>query len=223
MNTIDIENINKELAKREAANYEWKKGGDFTKEFIEEKSTDDLNKMIKDFSNIKKETANEKIKRFVDEAFAEYSDGPEDNMIVLGACNYYDDSRCVVTCDRPLKSINFNGFGHRYNKLAYPIGRDFDLEHYDCHKHKYVKGADDETYAKLSVLTKKIEALLPDIGLTSVEMYWDDNNDALNEMWYGVHAITKDYQIVTFVIRNDGMLCDENGFDSFHNHILYKL
>lgn len=223
MNNIDIENINKELAKREAANYKWKRGGDFKRKFIEEKSTDHLNEMIENFSNIKKETANEKIKRLVDEAFAEYSDDPEDNMIVLGACNYFDDSRCISTCDRPLKSINFNGFGHRYNKLAYPIGRDFDLEHYDCFERKHVKGTDDEKYTRLGVLTKKIEALLPDIGLDSIEKYWDDNNFALNELWYGVHAITKDYQIVAFVIRNDGMLCDEDSFESFHNKILYKL
>lgn len=224
MNDIDIKNIKKELRKRSASEYDFEAGGELSKDEIVNTDTEALNKMIKDFSNIKKETANEKIKKLVDEIFEKYAE-PEsaDNLIILGACNYYDDSRSVVTCDSPLTSIDFDGFGHKYNKLAYPIGRNYDLERYDYAKHKFVEGADDEKYAELSKLTQKIEALLPDIGLTSIEKYWDNNNDALNEMWYGVHAITKDYKIVAFVIRNDGMLCDENSFDSFHNSILYRL
>ncbi len=224
MNTIDIKNIKKEIAKRKANAYVFETGGELSKDEIVNSDTEILNKMIKDFSNLKKETANEKIKKLVDEIFEKYAE-PEsnDNLIILGACNYYDDSRCVATCDNPLRSIDFDGFGHRYNKLAYPIGRYYDLEHYDRFEQKYVEGADDGKYAELSKLTQKIEALLPDIGLTSIERYWDDNSDALNEMWYGVHAITKDYKIVAFVIRNDGMLCDEDSFDSFHNNILYRL
>jgi hypothetical protein len=34
MNKIDIENIKKELAKRKAANYEWKDGGEMNKDDI---------------------------------------------------------------------------------------------------------------------------------------------------------------------------------------------
>lgn len=224
MNTIDIKNIKKEIAKRKAVAYVFETGGELSKDEIVNADTESLNKMIKDFSNIKKETASEKIKKLVDEIFEKYAK-PEsnDNLVILGACNYYDDSRCVVTCENPLRSIDFDGFEHRYNKLAYPIGRDYDLERYDHTQHKFVEGADDEKYAELNKLTQKIEALLPDIGLTSIERYWDNNNDAINEMWYGVHAITKDYKIVAFVIRNDGMLCDEDSFDSFHNSILCKL
>ena len=34
MNDIDIANIKKELAKRKAANYEWKDGGEMTKDDV---------------------------------------------------------------------------------------------------------------------------------------------------------------------------------------------
>lgn len=222
MNDIDIKNIKKELRKRSAAEYDFESGGDLTKGNLATVTTEELKQMVNEHSNNKKAMSGEKIKKIVDNIFKKYADDT-DNMVVLGACNYYDDSRCVATCDNPLKSIDFDGFGHRYNKLAYPIGRYYDLEHYDRFEQKYVEGADDGKYAELSKMTQKIEALLPDIGLTSIERYWNDNNDALNEIWYGVHAITKDYQIVAFVIRNDGMLCDEDSFDSFHNSILYRL
>ena len=56
-----------------------------------------------------------------------------------------------------------------------------------------------------------------------VTKYWDKENEAINECWYGVHGITKDYRIVAFVIRDDGMLCDEESFDTFYNSTLYTI
>lgn len=52
--------------------------------------------------------------------------------------------------------------------------------------------------------------------------YWKDNSDALNEYWYGVIGIMKDYQVVAFVIRDDGMLCDKNGYDTSNNTIVKR-
>jgi len=223
MNNIDIENINKELAKREAANYEWKKGGDFTREFIEEKSTDALNEYLKMFKKESEKNSRDEIKRLVDEAFEKYSTDPEDNMIVLGACYYSDESRYAVDVDNPLENINFDGFGHRYNKLAYPIGRDYDLDRWEYGSGQH-EGKDQEKYDEMNkTIVQKILSMFDDLGLDNVQDYWEDNNEAINECWYGVHAITKDYQIVTFVIRDDGMLCDEESFERGYNNILIKL
>jgi hypothetical protein len=222
MNKFDIENIEKEITKREAANYKFTKGGDLTKDNIEAKSTEELKKLIKDFNNNKKNESSDKIKSIVDEIFEKFGED-EDNMIVLGACKYYEDSRHTSLSDDPLEDIDFDGFGHRYNKLAYPIGRNFDISYHDWGGDTDYKGEDDEKMQELYRLAKKIEQFFKDLGLQNIEEYWDDNNDALNECWYGVHAITKDYKIVTFVIRDDGMLCDEDGFDTFHNHILCNL
>ena len=222
MNDIDIKNIKKELKKRSAAEYDFEAGGDLTKGNLTCATTEELKQLINEYSNNKKIISSEKIKKIVDEIFNKYAEG-NDNMIVLGACNYYDEDRHVSFVEEPLKEIDFDGFGHKYNKLAYPIGRDYNLSWYDYDKGKYVNGADDDKYKELMKNVQNIVSLMPDLGLANIEKYWGNDNDAINEMWYGVHAITKDYQIVAFVIRDDGMLCDQDSFDSFHNHILCKL
>lgn len=213
MNKFDIENIEKEITKREAANYKFTKGGDLTKDNIEAKSTEELKKLIEDFNNNKKSTTSDKIKSIVDEIFEKFGED-EDNMIILGACKYYEYDRCISLSDDPLEDIDFNGFGHNYNKLAYPVGGDFEVSYYDFESRTDHKGKDDKKAEELFNLIRKIDPLLNDLGLQSIEEYWDDNNDSLNDLWYGVHAITKDYKIVTFVIRCDGMLRDEKSFDN---------
>ena len=50
--------------------------------------------------------------------------------------------------------------------------------------------------------------------------YWENDNGALNEYWYGVIGIMKDYKVVAFVIRDDGMLCDEKAYISSNNKII---
>lgn len=224
MNKVDIENIKKELNKRKAAEYKFESGGDLSQSDIINATTENLDKMKEDFFNSEKGDAAEKIKKIVDEIFEKYGN-ENDNIIILGACNYYDDLRCVSISDNPLEDIDFEGFDHKYNKLAYPIGRNYDLHHYDEHKHNYVNGKDDSMCNELLKRTMDIEFLLPKLGLSSIEDYWNNDNDAINECWYGVHAITKNYKIVTFVIREDGMLCDEGDkcFNSFHNKTLYTI
>lgn len=222
MNDIDIKNIKKELRKRSAAEYDFEAGGDLTQGNLTCATTEELKQLINEYSNNKKTISSEKIKKIVDEIFEKYGEW-NDNMIVLGACNYYDEDRHVSFVEEPLKEIDFDGFGHDYNKLAFPIGRNYDLSWYDYDNDKYVNGADDDKYKELMKGVQQIVTLMPDLGLASIEKYWDNDNDAINEMWYGVHAITKDYQIVAFVIRDDGMLCDEGSFESFHNSILCKL
>lgn len=222
MNDIDIKNIKKELRKRSAAEYDFEAGGDLTQGNLTCATTEELKQLINEYSNNKKTISSEKIKKIVDEIFEKYGEW-NDNMIVLGACNYYDEDRHVSFVEEPLKEIDFDGFGHDYNKLAFPIGRNYDLSWYDYDNDKYVNGADDDKYEELMKGVQQIVTLMPDLGLASIEKYWDNDNDAINEMWYGVHAITKDYQIVAFVIRDDGMLCDEGSFESFHNSILCKL
>lgn len=219
MNQFDIENIKKELAKREAANYKWNGNGTIPYCELTEKSTEELNKLLKDFDVNKKSSAEQEIKKLVDDIFEKFSDDPDDNMIVLGACNYYDDSRHPVVCDYPLSHIDFDGFEHKYNNLAYPIGRNWDSPCYDNH----YKGKDKEKYESLTNEVEYIIDKLNNLGLKSIYDYWNKENDAINECWYGVHAITKDYHIVAFVIRDDGMLCDEEGFDTFYNHTLYTI
>ena len=49
MNKIDITNIKKELAKREADNYEWADGGEMTKDAVMLCTSKELNDLINDY------------------------------------------------------------------------------------------------------------------------------------------------------------------------------
>lgn len=218
MNKIDIENINKEIEKRKAAKYKWTQGGDLTRAELESATDKKLNEYLEMCKGQTKEINTNEIKKLVDEAFAKFSTDPEDNMIVLGACNYSDDSRHAWEVDNALEYIYFDGHGHEYNKLAYPIGRDFDFSYYGH------EGTEDDKLEEFNTtIVNKIKEYLVEMGMQPVEEYWQENNESINECWFGVHAITKDYKVVVFVIRDDGMLCDEGSFETFCNHILYEL
>ena len=66
-----------------------------------------------------------KIKKMVDEAFEKFGE-EGDNILILSACYYPEDSRHTYEIDEPLDRINFNK-GSDYNKLYFPIGRKWDL------------------------------------------------------------------------------------------------
>ena len=72
MNNIDITNIKQELAKRKADNYEWKDGGEMTKDDVMKCSSKELNDLVKDYENAKKKKIYEKIHKLVDEIFEKY-------------------------------------------------------------------------------------------------------------------------------------------------------
>lgn len=208
MNKIDIKNINKELAKRSAADYTFDEGGELTEDSIRSCPTDELKRLVGEYKKNSKAAAGEQIKAIVDELFAEYAD-EGDNCVILGSCCYDDDSRCVYDVDEPLKSIDFDGFGHKYNEKIYPIGRGWDLSRYDYDKHKDIPGADDDKLEDLNKKVGQINGLLGDLGVKNAHKYYEDDNDSINELWCGTHAVTRDHKIVTFVIRNDGMLCND--------------
>jgi len=222
MNKIDIANIKKELAKRKAANYDWKDGGEMTKDDIMLRTTKDLNQLLEDFTNNANKNAEENTKKLVDEIFAKWSDNEKDNMIVISAAHCPE--RSVYEVDNPLDDIYFGD--DEYNKLYKPIGRDWEGRSYWDRK--------DMTKEQLDECDKKWDPFFEDVhrlrdamynikGVTDAESYWCDDNDALNECWYGVIGIMKDYRIVAFVIRDDGMLCDEDGYETFNNEIIYTI
>ena len=71
MNDIDIANIKKELAKRKAANYEWKDGGEMAKDDVILRTTKELKAFINDYENTKNQIS-EKLHKLVDEIFEKY-------------------------------------------------------------------------------------------------------------------------------------------------------
>ena len=71
MNDIDIKNIKKELAKRKAVNYEWKDGGEMTKDDVILRTTKELKAFINDYENTQNQIS-EKVHKLVDEIFEKY-------------------------------------------------------------------------------------------------------------------------------------------------------
>lgn len=201
MNNIDIENIKKELAKRKAINYEWKDGGEMTKDDIMLRTTKELNELITTFNDESKKIITEQIKKQVDKIFEKW--GKEDDNMILLTCVKRSDYHLwdVDEYDLILDAANWEW--NKYNKLCHPImgHEDTDAESDDYEEFE------DEVYNLYNLLGKsnyKWEA-------TSL---FKTDNDGINEYWRGFSAITKDYKIVSFIMRYDGMLCDEKKYES---------
>lgn len=158
-----------------------------------------------------------KVKKMVDDAFEKFGE-EGDNILILSACYYSDDARDTYEVDEPLDRINFNK-GSDYNNLYFPIGRNWDLGDW---KRDGVDGDKLDTLYK--VYTEPICGALNKCLIDCyAEDYYRDNNSALNDYWHGVIGIMRDYKVVSFVIRNDGLLCDENSITQGYNKIIEQL
>lgn len=201
MKNTDILNIRKVLEYRKIKP-NLKAGGDLDLEWINLRSTEELENLL----TTNNQLVIPEIKALVDQIFQKFSDNPEDNMIALWAAHY--DEHDVYDQGCPMTSISFDGFSHEYNKFYYPIGSAWDV---------------NDVPKEYENLTKQLKEKCELIGIKSAEDYYKDDNDALNEIWNGVIGIMKDYRVVAFVIRNDGMLCEESSMDDYTNEILMQL
>ena len=191
MNNIDITNIKKELAKREADNYEWTDGGEMTKDAVMMCTSKELNDLVKDYENAKKNKIYEKVHKLVDEIFEKYSE-KDDNMIPL-SCAYRPEYRIYgYTSFEVYSSLNLGDIdGHNDNPYIKPIARNWIEE--DARWESYCEDLD------------KLDDEISKIKVPYAEKYWENDGDRLNEYWYGVIAITRDYKIVGFEMRYDGL------------------
>lgn len=158
-----------------------------------------------------------KIKELVDKAFEKFGE-EGDNILILSACNYPEDARDTYEVDEPIEDISFNS-GSDYNNLYFPIGRNWDLGNWE---------GDSEDEDKLDILYEDYTELICE-ALTQcfidccAEDYYRDDNDALNDYWCGVIGIMRDYKVVSFVIRKDGLLCDKDSINQGYNKIIEQL
>lgn len=158
-----------------------------------------------------------KVKKMVDDVFEKFGE-EDDNILILSACYYPDDVRDTYEVDSPLDNINFNRASD-YNNLYFPIGRNWDLGTWER------DGKDED---KLDTLyedyTEPIcEALTQCFIDCCAEDYYRDYNSALNDYWHGVIGIMRDYKVVSFVIRKDGLLCDKESITQGYNKIIEQL
>ena len=199
MNDIDIANIRKELAKRKATNYEWKDGGEMTKDDVILRTTKELKAFINDYENTKNQIS-EKIHKLVDEIFEKYSN-EDDNMIPL-SCAYRPEYRLLGNTGIEVYTSITLSDKDGYNDNAYvkPIARNW----YE----------DDERWDNYTKDLAKLVDITIDAKIPYAEEYWKDYGERLNEYWYGVIAITRDYDIVGFEMRYDGIPQDSENLNN---------
>ena len=198
MNDIDAENIRKIIEWRKNKPF-FKEGGIFTSEELDDVSTEELENWIKS----SEKDQQPKFKEMVDKFFEKYGkDG--DNIILLTCANVPNRETCDAGL--PWKYIDYDGFNHKYNKFYYPVKVDEDDK--ECMKE-----------------WKSILEMSKSVGITDAEKYWTDvvDNEGLNECWYGVIGIMNDYKVVSFVIRDDGMLGDWDDIESGCNSVIIDL
>lgn len=216
MNKIDLENIKKELEKRKAANYKFQGGGELTKSTIENYSDKKLQELIDDYNKNNTSRLENEIKELVDSIFSRWSDESDDNMLVLGSV--YCPEKRIIEDD----SINFTN-----NNLYKPVGRFWEGKDYWSRyemSQEELERIDNTVwnpfYEDIDKLKNKVYSLLE---LEDTSDYFEDDIDSLNEYWYGVLGIMKDYSVVSFIIRNDGLLNEEKSIDEYPNQIVYHI
>ena len=205
MNYTDLKNMTDLLKYREVVSkgpaFE-SKNSTIAKEELEKYSIDELKDKIYQFEHSEETKYTKELKNLVDKMFNKYGkDG--DNMIAVWDANVV--KRDIWEGEDPLSDIYWKGFEHKYNKLYYPI----------CTNDENVPG---EYYEDID----KLADILRNLKIKDAYDYWEDNNASLNEYWHGVIGIMKDYRVVAFVIRNDGILADEHGYENSENKIVRR-
>lgn len=222
MNSNDVKNMELVIELQDEFNRRWKAGGDITAKEIWSLSADTIKRNIEQYKLLAKQEKATKIRSLVDQIFAICNEPDEDgevgefNTVVLTAANRYDDCRYASPADEPFDIIDWDHFGARYNSLYFPAN-----EEMECHP-------------KANDLYIQLKHEVASLGIPDAEDYWRES-DAVNEVWYGCIGIMKDYKIVAFIVRNDGMLSNTNSIDctsiyeknhvskEYYNHIIMEL
>lgn len=190
MNKIDVENIKKEIARRKALKNLFKDGGEMPHSDIRNASDEELKKFLKDFENKSKEEAGAKIRKLVDEFFNKYG-GEGDTMIPISAANRYDYSIDGFYDLDVYDEVNLS-IDAVSNPDIKVIGRNWD--------------EDDKRWEQFGKDLANFNSQVTKLGkIPAAEDFWEDDGDSINEYWYGVIVITKDYVVQGFEIRNDGL------------------
>lgn len=190
MNKIDVENIKKEIARRKALKNLFKDGGEIPHSDIRNATDDELKKLLTDFENKSKEDARIKIRKLVDDFFNKYG-GEGDTMIPISAANRYDYSIDGFYDIDVYGEVNLS-IDDVSNPDIKVIGRNWD--------------EDDKRWEQFGKDLANFNSQVTKLGkIPSAEDFWEDDGDSLNEYWYGVIVITKDYVVQGFEIRNDGL------------------
>ena len=225
MNKTDVKNMKsllkwRELSRKVSKGADYDMEGEIKFDVLSEYSDDELNQKIQEFEEAEKKKAAGKFRSLIDAFFEKWGD-EGDNMIVLSGA--YVPERMTEEMEDPVNDINW--YWTKYNQLYHAVGSQQPSCSYSavCDLPKAEREKREKLWDQFWADMEPIQKEARKLKIPTAEKYWEDDNDALNELWCGVIGVMKDYRIVSFVIRDDGMLCDEEGYETFHNSILMSL
>ena len=142
------------------------------------------------------------IRSLVDQIFKEFST-PEDNMIALWAINNGlrwdedEEKKVYHLCPHEINYKRYLKTAKKRNPFYYPIGT-------GTSDRKVLPWKEDTIPERYRELIEKLRGLCLSIGIKDAESYYNDYG--INAYWAGVVGITKDYKVISYVIRHDGVL-----------------
>ena len=199
MNKADYKNICAELNARKASKYKFDTKGSFNWQFISMQDTEDLEALKAQYEFQDHNDTVFKIKNLVDDCFRKYG-CKNDNMILI-KLSYrpeydiydFDEDLCEGFYDIDWLRSKIHPIAHNYSHNDYGVlnSEERETDFLDiC----------DNYSLKMAKLVNKIVSL-------DVKNLFE--NEGVNECWYGCVGITPDYKVIKFVIRDDGMLCND--------------
>lgn len=225
MNKIDIKNMKsilkwRELERKVKIGPKTEDGGEINLETFAAMTDEKIKEKIKEFEKAENRKSSEKFRSLIDAFFEKWGD-EGDNMIVLSGA--YVPERGTCEMDDPVNDINW--YYTKYNKLYHAVGSQQPSNSYFavCDLPESIRAERNKLWDQFWTDMRPIWEEARKLKIPTAEKYWSKDNDALNECWCGVIGVMKDYRVVSFVIRDDGLVCDEEGYETFHNSILMKL
>lgn len=197
MNDIDVKNIKAIIKYRENNKPKLANGGDLSIKDLEEMSTEGLKYTLKRYNSLLTDQYETQLKKQVDYMFIKYGIGDE-NMIVFD-CTHWKQWERALSTDEEATDIEFESCD---SDLIKPI---------NVHN---MDNIDPDYWKDIHILTE----LLDKLKCPYAYKYFKDF-DSVNEEWYGCLAITRNYKVIPFVIRDDGYFTDEKSLST----IFYKV
>lgn len=194
MNEIDAKNI-REIIKQREKKAKFTTGGEIDIGLLNEQSTNELKRMLKEFANSTKGLFEDQLRKQVDRIFEQY--GMAHNNMIAFDCTRWSDWERELSTDCEITDIEFD---ECESELIKPI---------TSHNN------DSRYWKDMEILTDILAKLKCPYANKFFKYY-----DSVNEEWYGCLAITRNYKVVPFVIRNDGYFTDDKYFSQILDEVL---
>lgn len=192
MNKIDIKNI-KAIIDWKLARPKFEKGGDIPKSAnLYGKSITDLKKMIEENSVI----VVPKVRNCIDKYFEKIANRLS-NTIILWSVNRADWTDTLIQHEEESYDIIDFDYAMKKQDSGLFVADPIDIE-----------DQSDIAISNQWELYDELKNAVIECGCDDAEKAFEDS-EAINPEWYGVVAVTRDYKLIHFVIRDDGAFVED--------------